>query len=147
VLTLIHRLPADATATVVATLSLTADERQRGRGRRHADDGQPVYLDLARGTVLADGDLLATANHQQVRVRAKPQPVLVVTASSELALLRAAYHLGNRHVPLEIGPNQLQLEPDPVLEALLHQLPAVQCQPAVAPFHPETGAYGGHAHG
>lgn len=81
---------------------------------------------------------------QYVQVMAKPEPVLTVTASTPLSLLQAAYHLGNRHVPLEITPHYLRLAPDPVLQAMLVQL-GVSVLQEVAPFTPTLGAYH-HSH-
>lgn len=79
-----------------------------------------------------------------VQVVAKPEPVLTVTADSPLALLQAAYHLGNRHVALEITPHYLRLAPDPVLQAMLRQL-GVTVHAEIAPFLPIGGAYH-HSH-
>jgi urease accessory protein len=139
-LTLTQRLSPDPNATVSLTLSLTAAERTRSR--HHFDvDGQPVYLHLPRGTVLQHGDLLQSDAQQVVRVTAKPEPVVTVTAKSSLELLRAAYHLGNRHVPLEVKETYLRLSPDPVLQAMLEQL-GLQIHAEIAPFQPESGAYG-----
>lgn len=140
-LILVRRLPADAHAPVVATLSLTAAERVRSRHRHTDDRGEAVYLNLPRGTVLRGQDLLATEDGLYLRVLARPESVLTVTAPTPLALLRAAYHLGNRHVPLEITPDYLRLEPDSVLEAMLDQM-GVQVWADVLPFEPEAGAYG-----
>lgn len=141
VLILVRRLPANSTAEPVATLSLTAAERVRSRHRHINNQGQPVYLNLPRGTVLRGQDLLISETGQVVRVLAQPEPVLTVTAKDPLLLLRAAYHLGNRHVALEVTPDYLRLEPDPVLETMLHQL-GVQVVSELAPFEPEAGAYG-----
>jgi urease accessory protein len=141
---LVQRLAPNPAAAVVSTLSLTAEERVRSRHRFTADNGQPVYLNLPRGTVLRSQDLLAAEDGTLVRVVAKPEPVLTVTADQPLHLLRAAYHLGNRHVALEVTPAYLRLEPDSVLEAMLHQL-GVEVKAEVAPFEPEAGAYS-HTH-
>ncbi|MBD0267128.1 MAG: urease accessory protein UreE [Cyanobacteria bacterium Co-bin8] len=141
---LIHRLSSDPAAAVVATLSLTAAERVRSRHHFTADDGQPIYLRLPRGTVLQDQDLLAAEDGSLIRVLAKPEPVLTVTADNPLQLLRAAYHLGNRHIALEVAPEYLRLEPDPVLEDMLHQL-GLEVKAEFAPFVPEAGAYS-HSH-
>ncbi|WP_448562002.1 urease accessory protein UreE [Trichothermofontia sp.] len=100
-------------------------------------DPQPV----ARSDAIAPAIAYAT---QYVQVRAKPEPVLTVTASTPLGLLQAAYHLGNRHVPLEITPHYLRLAPDPVLQTMLIQL-GVSVQPEMAPFAPTLGAYH-HSH-
>lgn len=104
-----------------------------------------MYLHLARGTVLRNGDLLKSEPEGQLlRVLAKPEPVLTVRADTELELLQAAYHLGNRHVPLEITRNFLRLAPDPVLQDLLEKR-GLHVVAEVQPFQPEMGAYG-HSH-
>jgi urease accessory protein len=129
-------------------LSLTAEERTRSRLHCATDEGQPVYLQLPRGTVLQEGDLLEAQAGQVLQIRAKSEPVLTVTAQFPLALLQAAYHLGNRHVPLEITANYLRLSPDPVLYDLLAHR-GLTLLDEIAPFQPETGAYSGshsHAH-
>ncbi len=82
-----------------------------------------------------------------VEVQAAPERVLEVRAADPLALMRAAYHLGNRHTPVEVGRDYLRLEFDPVLADMLARL-GVQAIQADAPFEPEAGAYGGgHKHG
>ena len=140
-----QRLEPDPDAVASFTLVLTAEERTRSRHRFESEDGQAVFLRLPRGTVLRDGDLLqAEADGSLVRVIAKPELVLNVTALSPQLLLRAAYHLGNRHVPVEITATYLRLSPDPVLQTMLLQL-GMEVREAVLPFQPELGAYG-HAH-
>ena len=144
-LTFTQRLTAAGDVPVSFTLSLTAEERTRTRHRFETSDGQGLYLRLPRGTVLYDGDLLQSDNSDVVvRIVAKPEPVLTVTAQTTVDLLRASYHLGNRHVPLEVTPNYLRLSPDPVLRAMLEQL-GVEVKEEVVPFQPEVGAYG-HGH-
>ena len=143
-LILTQRLPANPDAVVSFTLALTAEERTKSRYRFEMED-ETLYLRLPRGTVLRNGDLLlAATDNSLVRVIAKPEPVLTIANSQPLDLLRAAYHLGNRHVPLEITPTYLRLSPDPVLRTMLEQL-GMEVQEAVLPFQPEIGAYG-HAH-
>ena len=143
-LTLTQRLPANPEIAVSFTLALTATDRTRSRQQLTAADGQLILLRLSRGTVLKDSDILQSETGDTlVRVSAKPEPVFVVTASTPLDLLRAAYHLGNRHIPLEITANYLRLSPDPVLRTMLEQL-KVEVEEAVLPFQPETGAYGNH---
>lgn len=146
-LVLTECLPPDPDAIVRFTLSLTAEERLRSRYRLELEDGQSLHLRLTRGTVLRDGDLLrAEVEGCLVRVAAKPEPVLTAIASTTLGLLRAAYHLGNRHIPLEITDTYLRLSPDPVLRAMLEQL-GLHITESVLPFQPEAGAYGySHAH-
>ncbi len=144
--TLSQRLSNFPDAVTQFTLSLTAEERTRSRYRFVTQEGEPVTLNLPRGTILRDRDLLATDNNSVlVRVVAKPEPVLTVTADNALTLLRAAYHLGNRHVALEMSATYLRLSPDPVLQGMLTQL-GVSVKAEIAPFQPEVGAYT-HAHG
>ena len=145
-LTLSLRLSADPTATPPHTLWLTAEERTRSRFKFVTEGGADVQLVLPRGTVLRDGDLLADANGRaQARIRAKPEPVLTVRGCDRFALLRAAYHLGNRHVALELGRDYLRLSPDSVLEQMLVQL-GLTVVSEIVPLQPEPGAYGGHSH-
>jgi urease accessory protein len=143
-LKLTTRLTTPAIAPVQSTLALTAEERTRSRHRFSTVSGEDVHLCLPRGTVLKDGDLLhSDPPGTVVQVIAKPEPVLTVTAPDSLTLMRAAYHLGNRHVPLEVSADYLRLSPDSVLEAMLEQL-GLQVRASVEPFYPEAGAYHSH---
>jgi urease accessory protein len=143
-LTVTDRLPAINSAVNAFTLVLTAEERTKSRHRFETEEGETVFLRLPRGTVLRDGDMLRSDNGEYlILVKAKSEPVLTVTAATPLDLLRAAYHLGNRHVPLEIGTTYLRLSPDPVLEAMLEHLGMIMVEEN-APFQPEFGAYGHH---
>jgi urease accessory protein len=145
-LTLTRRLAPDPNIAVDLTLALTADDRTRSRHYFETENGQKVYLQLPRGTVLHHNDLLLSeADSSIVRIEAKPEPVLTITAPTPLDLLRAAYHLGNRHVPLEVTETYLRLAPDPVLKTMLEQLGVQVCE-EICPFQPETGAYGSHTH-
>lgn len=144
-LTLIRRIESPQ-SQAVATLLLTAEDRTKSRHRFATTTGEEIYLNLPRGTVLRGGDWLEAEDGCLVEVIAKPQPVLTVTASHPTDLMRAAYHLGNRHVPVEIAPTYLRLEPDPVLESMLKQL-GLTVVAETASFEPEAGAYGGHSHG
>jgi urease accessory protein len=106
-----------------------------------------VALVLPRGTVLRDGDVLVAQDGTLVRVIAAAEAVLMVTARDGLTLTRAAYHLGNRHTPVEVGADYLKLEYDPVLADMLKRIGAMVEQ-VTLPFQPESGAYGGgHKHG
>jgi urease accessory protein len=102
--------------------------------------------------VVRGGDVLVAEDGSMVAVQAAPQPVLVVRACPDhgtpFDLLRGAYHLGNRHVPLELQPDHLKLEPDHVLAEMLRQMHLVVTE-ELAAFEPEGGAYqsGGHGHG
>lgn len=131
--------------TVSFSLSLTAEERTRTRHRFETPDGKELFLRLPRGTVLQEGDLLQSEDGATViKIAAKPEPVLTVTAQTPVDLLRASYHLGNRHVALEVALDYLRLSPDSVLQAMLEQL-GVEVREETVPFQPETGAYG-HSH-
>jgi len=129
-------------------IPLTADDRTRSRQRLELDHGQVVFLKLPRGSSLQDGDMLqghAVGLESIIaQISAKPEPVLIVTAIDPFKLLQAAYHLGNRHVPLEITPSYLRLAFDPVLAHMLQHL-GVEVKQEILPFQPEAGAYG-HSH-
>ena len=139
-----------ANAEVIADqLALTAEERQRSFYRCKSLQGKDIKLELKRGTILKDGDILKTIANDQgqficIQIIAQPEPVLTVTASQPLQLLRAAYHLGNRHIALEVQDHYLRLSPDPVLEQMLRAMPVI-VTPETVPFHPEAGAYHHHA--
>ncbi|CAN5292036.1 hypothetical protein BH10PSE17_BH10PSE17_22200 [soil metagenome] len=139
---------ADVLAEVRAaapTLTLDWDARQRSRLRVRLDDGREAAVVLPRGVVLRDGDLLMDESGALIEVRARPQPVCVVEAEPT-ALLRAAYHLGNRHIPVQLGAGRLSFESDPVLADMLARI-GVASRQALEPFDPEAGAYGGgHRH-
>jgi urease accessory protein len=129
----------------IIELVLTQDERARSRHVTTLADGTAVALLLPRGTVLRDGMLLSAEDGRQAVVRAAPQPVLRVSAASPLQLLRAVYHLANRHVPMQIAADHALIEPDPVLQRLAQALGAT-VESIMAPFEPEPGAYQGHGH-
>ncbi|KQR50121.1 urease accessory protein UreE [Acidovorax sp. Leaf160] len=134
-----------------ATLELDWDTRQKSRFAATDSTGRALGIFLPRGTVVRGGDVLVAEDGSLVRVVAAPQAVLRITHCSEhgtpFDLTRAAYHLGNRHVPIELTPAHLQIEPDHVLADMLRamHLTVVATQ---APFEPEGGAYtgGGHHH-
>jgi len=136
-----------------ATVALDWDVRQKSRFDATDSQGRALGVFLPRGTAVRGGDVLVVDDGSLVQVQAAAQPVLVVRACAEhgtpFDLLRAAYHLGNRHVALELTPDHLKLEPDHVLADLLRQQPLIVTE-ATAAFEPEGGAYGhggGHSHG
>jgi urease accessory protein len=123
------------------TLELTAEERTRSRHRFTLPNGTVVFLRLPRGTVFHDGDVLTHESQCNfMKIVAKPESVLTVVADIPL-LLRAAYHLGNRHVPVGITQNYLRLCPDPILQTMLVKL-GLEIKDEVVPFQSELGAYG-----
>jgi len=134
-----------------ATLELDWDTRSKSRFSATDSTGREIGVVLPRGTTLRGGDVLVAEDGSMLRVIAAAQPVLQVRFCAEhgqpFDLLRAAYHLGNRHVPLELQPELLQFEPDPVLADMLRRQHLIVTE-AQAAFEPEGGAYGeGAGHG
>ena len=127
-----------------ATVELDWDVRQKSRFDATDSQGRQLGVFLPRGTAVRGGDVLVAEDGSMVRVIAAPQPVLVITHCSEhgtpFDLLRAAYHLGNRHVQLELKADHLQLEPDHVLAEMLRRM-GLHIDTAQAAFEPEAGAY------
>ena len=135
-----------------ATVEIDWDVRQKSRFDTTDSQGRTLGVFLPRGTLVRGGDVLVAEDGSLIRVLAAPQPVLVVRACAEhgtpFDLVRAAYHLGNRHVALELKPDHLKLEPDHVLADMLRGQHLIVAEAHEA-FEPEGGAYtaGGHAHG
>ncbi len=134
-----------------ATLELDWDVRQKSRFAATDSTGRALGVFLPRGTLVRGGDVLVTEDGALVRVLAAPQPVLVITACAQhgtpFDLTRAAYHLGNRHVPIELQPGHLKIEPDHVLAGMLRAMHLTVTEQNL-PFEPEGGAYAtGHHHG
>ena len=146
-LNITQRLPAINLAHPIDDyLVLLFDLRQKSRLRVTLKSGIEAALMLDRGTILRGGDLLKAEDGKIVQVVAAEQPVTDVKAETQQALMCAAYHLGNRHVPLQIGDGWLRLEQDHVLEEMLIGLGMTTID-QLAPFEPEAGAYGGgHKH-
>jgi urease accessory protein len=133
-----------------ASIELGWDERQKSRLDASDSLGRSLGIFLPRGSVLRGGDALVAEDGSIIRVLAAPQAVLVVRAcpahGSAFDLLRAAYHLGNRHVPLELQPDRLLLEPDHVLGEMLRAMHLIVSDEQSA-FEPESGAYAAPAAG
>ena len=125
----------------ILNLTLPFELRQKSRLRAKADNGEEVALILPRGRVLRDGDRVAATDGREVEIVAALEKLLHIE-SAELA--RVAYHLGNRHVPLQVGPGFLRIAEDHVLEEMARKLGA-RVSHVEAPFEPEAGAYG-HQH-
>ena len=128
-------------------LKLPFDARQKSRLRAKLASGEEVALLLPRGELLRGGDFVQASDGRVIEVVAEPEALLHVTCGSPAGLARAAYHLGNRHVPVQVGEGYLRLAADHVLEAMLNRLGATVTS-IRAPFEPEAGAYasGGHHH-
>ncbi|HEX2540319.1 MAG TPA: urease accessory protein UreE [Caldimonas sp.] len=126
-----------------ATVELDWDTRQKSRFDALDSVGRAVGVFLQRGRVVRGGDVLVAEDGSLILVRARPEKLLVVRARADgtpLDLLRAAYHLGNRHVPLQLCVDRLQLEPDHVLAELMLRM-GLRVDEEVAAFEPEAGAY------
>ena len=136
-----------------ASVELGWDVRCKSRFDASDSEGRTLGVFLPRGTAVRGGDVLVAEDGSLIVVRSAAQPVLVVRHCPEhgspFDLLRAAYHLGNRHVSLELHADHLKLEPDPVLADMLRRQHLIVTE-AMAPFEPEGGAYGAggpHTHG
>ena len=134
------------------TVELDWDVRQKSRFDATDSDGRQLGVFLPRGTLVRGGDVLVAEDGSLVKVIAASQPVLVITACADhgtpFDLTRAAYHLGNRHVPIELQPDHLKIEPDHVLADMLRAMHLTVVADTLA-FEPEGGAYaaGRHSHG
>jgi urease accessory protein len=131
------------------SLTLAFELRRRARLRTQLDSGREVGLLLERGLSLRHGDRLASKDGDfVVEVRARPELLSTVETPDQHLLARAAYHLGNRHVPLQLEPGKLAYQHDHVLDGLMHEL-GLTVKVLERPFEPEPGGYaaGGHRHG
>jgi urease accessory protein len=131
-----------------ATLTLPWTQRIKSRQRALLDNGEEAGLFLERGIILRGGDVLSSADGFTVQIQAARETLSTVHCDDPLQLARLCYHLGNRHVDLQISTNQLCYPHDHVLDEMIRGLgfsPVMQ----QAPFEPESGAYGdgGHNHG
>lgn len=131
--------------TIAGQLELPFEMRQKSRFKATLASGEEVGVILPRGEILRGGDLVTTSDGRIIEVIAQPENVLHVESASPAALAKIAYHLGNRHVPVEVGDGHLRLGDDHVLERMLEGLGA-KVSRTMAPFEPEAGAYGGAGH-
>ena len=128
---------------VLGQLRLPFDRRQKSRQLATLVSGETVAIVLERGLVLRGGDWVVASDGRVIEVLAETEQVLHVECDTPQALARAAYHLGNRHVPVQVGEGWLRLVADHVLEEMLKGLGA-RVTSMAAPFEPEAGAYGAH---
>ena len=131
-------------ATPSVTLTLPFEKRQKSRLRVSLNDKQEAALMLERGSILRHGDLLRAENGLIVEVRAANEEVAVISTKDSFLLARACYHLGNRHIPLQIGEGWLRFQRDHVLEEMVKSL-GLAVKHESSPFEPEGGAYSGHS--
>jgi urease accessory protein len=136
----VHRRDDWPEDRVLDVVTLAYLDRHRRRIRLVADSGKTFLLDLPRAQHLADGDGLELDGGGYIRVRAAPEPVFEITAEDRPALLRIAWHLGNRHLPLQVAGERLRIRADHVIAEMVTclggRLIAIE-----APFDPESGAY------
>ncbi len=126
-------------------LRLPFESRQKSRLKTKLVSGEEVGLMLPRGEILRGGDLVTASDGRVIEIVAEPEKVLHVECNTPADLARAAYHLGNRHVPVQVGDGFLRLTADHVLAEMLTKLGA-KVSGIEAPFEPEAGAYAGGHH-
>lgn len=125
-------------------IKLTFDQREKSRLRACLKGGEEIGLQLKIGTVLSHGDMLQLSDGRVIEVLAAEEDLHEVRAGSAPALTRIAYHVGNRHVPLQVCDDHLLMLPDHVLRAMVEGLGGTVREVTRA-FQPESGAYG-HSH-
>jgi urease accessory protein len=125
-------------------IELAFEQRERSRFRATLLSGEEIGVDLPPGTLLRHGDRLLLADGRIVAIEAAPERLLEVHAHDAIELARIAYHIGNRHVPVQIGDGFVRLLPDHVLQAMIERLGGHVHEVSVG-FQPESGAYG-HSH-
>ena len=146
----IIRAPAVAPDLVVDRVTLSHEDRYRRRAVYTCEKGLDILLDLEKPSRIEDGDALKLEDGRLVRVVAAAEALVEVTSDNQALLLRAAWHLGNRHTPAEIGKDAIYFAKDHVLVEMLRGL-GLTTREVMRPFHPERGAYDhhgqhGHAH-
>jgi urease accessory protein len=141
----VNRPAPDSNSVAPANLVLSFEQRQKRRFLAQLSDGREIGVMLPRGAKLRDGDLLEAEDGTLIQVQAAKQKVLRVTAETPLQMARAAYHLGNRHTPVEFRRSCLILDHDSVLKEMLEGL-QVQVEETELPFEPEPGAYSSSEH-
>ncbi len=130
------------------SLTLALEQRIKSRMKVTLDDGRKAGLFFEKGVIFQDGDLIISTDRTVlVEIKAACEPLSAVYCDTPLLLARASYHLGNRHVPLQIGEGVLRYQHDHVLDEMLRCL-GLEVQTELAPFQPEAGAYigAGHVH-
>lgn len=143
-------LPKDASSE---TISLSFDDRKRGRLKIITDSGNDAGIQIERGQVLRHGTVLSNVEGEYLIVLASNEKVSTAVVDDKTLFARGCYHLGNRHVPLQISENFLRFQEDYVLDDMLHGL-GIHVKHEEAPFEPENGAYSsnhgalgeGHSH-
>lgn len=133
-------------AAVELTLTLPFEKRQKSRFRARLNNGSDAGIAIERGSVLRGGDCLKSKDGQVVRIISAKEDVSTIQCNNAHDLARAAYHLGNRHVALQVGDSWIRYLKDHVLDEMVQGF-GLKVQHESAAFEPEVGAYhGGHAH-
>jgi urease accessory protein len=132
-------------AKAVDRITLDAHDRHRRRAVLTGESGTTFLLDLLQATALHDGDGLVLDNGAIVRIVGRPEPLIEIAAAGAHELARLAWHIGNRHIDLQIAGDRLRIRRDHVIEDMLRGLGA-RLSPIEAPFDPEQGAYHQHHH-
>ena len=140
-----QRLENIASERNFESLELPFDTRQKSRFRATLKNGVDIGADLPRTSILRSGSFIATEQGDVLRVDAKAERLMQVSSQDPFELLKAAYHLGNRHVPLMLTPTALYFEPDHVLAEMIIGL-GLMVNEVEHPFEPESGAYAQHQH-
>ncbi len=135
----------ESASSIAGRLVLPYDQREKCRLRARLEDGEEVAIFTVRGSVLRGGDLLTGEDGRVIEVVAAREPTYLVVCPTVLVLARCAFHLGNRHTQAQVGDDHLRIRQDPVLREMLAGLGAVVTE-ELAPFEPESGAYGGGHH-
>lgn len=130
---------------ILASITLTYDDRQKSRLRAELPDGEAIAIDLPRTSTLKDGALLGDDEGNVIAIKAAAEPLTKVVSDDPFQLTRAAYHLGNRHVPLMLTHEALYFAPDHVLSEML-SLQGIATEACEHAFEPESGAYHTHHH-
>ena len=125
-------------------VTLNFDNRHRRRIRLHTDGGEDILLDLPKAIAMANGDGLQVSDGRWLAIHAAPEPLLEIRCTTPLALLRMAWHLGNRHLPTDLNKERLLIRPDHVIEDMVRGMGA-QVKQICVPFQPEGGAYDTHS--
>jgi urease accessory protein len=134
------------TPSAFTTLTLTYDQRQKSRLRVMLSNGWEAGIMLKRGSVIRHGDFLRSTDGLMVQIRAAEEEVAIASTADALLLAKACYHLGNRHVPLQIEYDCVSFQRDHVLEEMVQKL-GLEVKQVTTAFEPESGAYSeGHSH-
>jgi len=143
---IVEKISVGIGVTVFGTIALPFELRQKSRLRTTLATGEAVLVKLPRGEVLRGGDLLRAADGRVVEVVAQPERLIHCQSNNATELARWAYHLGNRHLPVQLGDGYLRIAKEPVIDVMLRGLGAAPVD-VIAAFEPESGAYRGvHAH-